>query len=127
MKQRTAWAIGVSAFLVSCQSTSSSSEALPLARSPQELIVAPPAPRKVDGAVYWGTATAQNGKAIVLSLRDDRSLTVDMTDALKAGRCAPPVVGKSFVVNGTMIGGVLHARLVARAKGKAQWGPDVAQ
>jgi hypothetical protein len=60
----------------------------------------------------------------VITLRDGRTLSVDVTEAHRLGRVVELIVGRNVVVNGEMRGGVLHARVVNRAKGKGGWGKD---
>jgi len=90
----------------------------------EDLIAVPPPPEKVDGAVFYGTVKELKPPVIVIALRDGSTLNVDLSEAKKRGTSIVPVVGRHVVVNGTVEGGILRARLVNRAKGPASWKAD---
>jgi hypothetical protein len=112
---------------VACGGAAGNAGPLPRARSPEELMVAPPPPPKVEGSLYWGTVKEIQGTVVVLTLRDGKTINVDIADAQKRGFSVVPTVGANLVVNGTVTNGVLVARIVNRAKGPATWGADVTQ
>jgi hypothetical protein len=127
MRRPLTFVIQLSVLSWGCAGPSDGSGPLPRARSPQELIEPPPPPPKLQGALYWGTVKELKGPTIVLALRDNTTLNVDMSEAQKRGRCVIPVIGRNVVANGTMVDGVLRARVVNRAKGAATWGADSRQ
>lgn len=81
-----------------------------------------PAP---SGPQFWGTVKRVEGTRMALELRDGRTLNVDISAAVKAGRVALVQTGQPALVKGTMgADGVFAATVVQRAKGKSLWGED---
>lgn len=69
-----------------------------------------------------------NGSQIVITLRTGKSLTVDLSPAMKTGTMVHPFVGLTVAANGTLgSNGVLQARTLTRAKGQSGWGVDKAK
>ena len=87
-----------------------------------------PPPDPEVGAHYWGTVTETTVEKLVITLRDNRTLTVDISAAQKAGTVYIPPVGGYVEVLGSMnSSGVLMARSTYRAKEPASWGVDKSQ
>jgi len=123
MNRGVAWVAGLGALLAMACGGIASAPLLP-ARSPQELVEAPPPPEPVEGAVLWGTVKELSGSTAVIALRDNRTVNVDFSEAQKSGRAIIPTIGQNVVVNGKMADGTLRARLMTRTKGPATWGAD---
>ena len=82
-------------------------------------------PKEIPGAAYWGTVKSVNGNKITILLRTGKTLTVDLSEATKAGTTIDPVVGEKVAANGTLNEyGTLSARTLNRAKDRASWGTD---
>jgi hypothetical protein len=104
------------------------SKGRPLPGRFQRIAQAPPpiptAPSQ-SGASYWGVVKSVNGTRIEITLRDGKTLPVDLAEAARIGTTIHPVVGQTVAANGTMnSSGVLAARTLTRAKGRASWGAD---
>ena len=85
-------------------------------------------PVNIPGAAYWGTVRSVNGSQIVITLRNGKSLTVDLSPAMKAGTMLRPYVGLNVAANGSLgSNGVLQAKTLTRTKGKSGWGADKAK
>jgi hypothetical protein len=79
-----------------------------------------------SGPRIFGTVTSVTGDKIDVRLRSGRSVTVDLTDALKNFQTVIPYVGEYVLVQGTTgPGGTLAATAMTRAKGPETWGADV--
>jgi hypothetical protein len=65
---------------------------------------------------------------IVAEQRNEKTLEIDLSDALKAGRAILPRVGMNVWATGTLRrNGILQCRSMTRAKGPASWGVDTAK
>jgi hypothetical protein len=85
----------------------------------------PPTPPQLPGIVFWGTIKRIDGAHLEIALRTGKLLQVDISEALKAGTTAPPVVGRYVSVRGQMNAqGLFGATIMLRAKGRASWGMD---
>ena len=94
------------------------------ARPTSELIVPPPKATALEGAVLWGKLLSLDGSVLLLGLRQGGTAQVELGEALKLHRMIALKPGENLMVNGTITDGVLHARLVTRAKGESSWGAD---
>ncbi|HWZ31019.1 MAG TPA: hypothetical protein VNX18_06790 [Bryobacteraceae bacterium] len=94
----------------------------------QEITQAPPPiprPENQPGASYWGVVKSVNGPRIEITLRNGKTLPVDLSEALKAGTTINPVVGGNVAASGTLNpNGLLAASTLTRAKARASWGTD---
>jgi hypothetical protein len=78
------------------------------------------------GPRIFGTVTSVTGDQIDVQLRSGRSVSVDLTDAVKSFEAVIPSVGENVEVRGTMRpDGTLAATSMLRAKTPATWGPDI--
>jgi FG-GAP-like repeat len=88
----------------------------------------PPVRPKLPGALYWGTIKTIKGNRITIALRTGKLLQVDLSEAIKESTTVVPIVGQSVAVNGDVsTKGILGARRMWRAKGRASWGEDSAK
>lgn len=93
--------------------------------SPEVLIHSVPPEEQPPGARIWGTVREVGERTLVVQLRDEKLLTVDLTPALKMGAIHTPKVGGYVTVRGTLNDrGVLEASAISRAKTPANWGGD---
>jgi hypothetical protein len=73
----------------------------------------------------FGTITTVSRDHIAVRLRDGRSVSVDLTDALKRYESVVPFVGENVEVQGVSApDGSFIARSMWRTKEPATWGPD---
>jgi hypothetical protein len=80
------------------------------------------------GDAFWGVVKSVTGSTVVISLRNEKTLQIDLSDALKAGRTIFPIVGMNVWATGTLHrNGILQCRSMTRAKGPASWGVDTAK
>lgn len=93
--------------------------------SPEVLIHSVSPEDQPAGARVWGTVREVGERTLVIQLRDQKLLTVDLTPAQKVGGIHIPKVGGYVTVRGTLNNrGVLEASAISRAKGPADWGID---
>jgi hypothetical protein len=95
-------------------------------RIPDEALLRAVPPEELPrGAVVWGTVREVADDRLVIQLRDERTLTVDLAAARKAGAVYVPQVGSHVTVRGALDDrGVLAATSIYRAKQPASWGRD---
>ena len=93
-------------------------------REPFGPIPEPPKMRPAEGPVYWGTIREVSGAHLVVALRSGKLLEVELTEAIKQGTYAVPVVGRDVMLTGKMSEGRFIARTMMRAKRRAAWGAD---
>jgi hypothetical protein len=74
----------------------------------------------------YGKIRSVNGADIVIARRNGRLLSIDASDAIRAGDYARPMVGRALIARGTYApSGVMQARYVLHAKSDpALWLPD---
>lgn len=95
----------------------------------KEALELPPPPhmKRVlpEGDLYWGTIRSVEGDRITLKLRTGKTLSVDLSEAIKQQRAIEPVVGRKVVINGAVgEDGILKAKTLGRAGTPTDAEPD---
>ncbi len=100
---------------------------LPLIAGAGDVIIpASAAAAPLGGARVTGKVTVYTGTAVQLTLRDGRSVTVDLNSAQQHHLLGQIVVGEFLVVQGSLSGGLMTAVSAFRAKSNPNaWMPDI--
>jgi hypothetical protein len=89
------------------------------------LVTARPLVAAPTGSRVYGTMTGVNENHIIVGLRSGKSVSVDLTDALKQYQTVIPFVDEHVQVDGTFASdGSLIATSMQATKEPATWGPD---
>ncbi len=78
-----------------------------------------------EGDLYWGTIRAVEGDRLTVELRTGKTISVDLSEAIKQQTTIDPVVGRKVVINGSIDqSGVLRAKTLGRAGKPTDAAPD---
>ena len=78
-----------------------------------------------EGDLYWGTIRSIEGDRITIELRTGKTMTVDVSEAIKQQKAIEPIVGRKVVINGSLDEtGVLKAKTLGRSSPPTAADPD---
>jgi hypothetical protein len=78
-----------------------------------------------EGNLYWGTIRTVEGDRITLELRTGKTVSVDLSEAIKRQTAIKPIAGRKVVINGSIDeNGVLKAQTLGRARTPTDADPD---